>query len=74
VALRGFKIPSQPGCRNFSNNVKCDKILNLLIKQLNQNTDDDCNNDKDVDNDTKIMMTIIVIIIITTAIIAHYRK
>jgi hypothetical protein len=29
---------------NNLNNPECDKILNLLIKQVNQNTDDDCNN------------------------------
>jgi hypothetical protein len=52
------------------NNAECDKIMNLPIKRVNQNTDDDCNNDRDVDDATKIMMTIIII----TAIIEYYRK
>jgi hypothetical protein len=46
------------------NNAECNKILNLLINQVNQNTDGDCNNDKYDDDDTKIMMTIIIIIVI----------
>jgi hypothetical protein len=44
------------------NNAECDKILNLLIRQVNQNTDDGCNNYKDLGDDSKIMMTIIIII------------
>jgi hypothetical protein len=36
------------------NNAECNKILNLLINHVNQNTGDDCNNDKNDDDDTKI--------------------
>jgi hypothetical protein len=36
------------------NNAEFNKIVNLLINQVNQNNDDDCNNDKDDDDDTKI--------------------
>jgi hypothetical protein len=48
--------PIQNGLKQ--GDAECDKIWNLFVKQVNQNTDVDCNNDKD--DDTKIMMTVII--------------